>query len=128
MRIAQAGAMASLCAWAETGTRPPVAPPILVDAAGRARLDAHGNALGGLRFPQVSAPIATYGVDEDGVGPCTVFGYRRAWSAETLRALYKSPQAYVAIVRAQTATLVTQRSITPEHGEDLIAQALTVSF
>jgi hypothetical protein len=127
-RIAQAGAFASLCAWAETDAIPPRAPRILVDKAGRTKLDAHGNALGGLRFPQVSAPVATYAVGEGSAPLCGLFGYKRVWSAAELRALYPSAEAYVAAVRAQTSALVRQRFITPEGGAELLAEAQTIAF
>ena len=127
-RIAQAGALANLYAWVERDVKPPRAPRILVDKSGRARLDSQGNALGGLRLPQVSAPVATYGVGPQGPGLCALFGYRRAWSGDQLRALYKSRDAYLALVRAQVAALAKQRFLTREGASELIAQAQSIDF
>ena len=68
--------------WVVNGTAPPSAPPLQVASTGPlvfAR-DANGNAVGGVRSPQVDAPIAALGgTGNSGAGPigqfCRLFGY-----------------------------------------------------
>lgn len=45
--------------WVRTGEAPPHAPDPLVENGEYVR-DADGNTLGGLRFPELQAPVATY--------------------------------------------------------------------
>jgi hypothetical protein len=64
--------------------------------------DARGNALGGIRTPQVDVPIATLsGLGQSGGGFCGLFGTTVPFDAATLAALYPTHDAYVkAIVRS----------------------------
>ncbi|HVY04034.1 MAG TPA: alpha/beta hydrolase domain-containing protein [Caulobacterales bacterium] len=125
LRVAQAGAFANLYAWAEEGRRPPRAPLLQTDKAGALKLDEDGNVLGGLRFPQVSAPVATYGVGQD---ECHLFGYTKPFSAAALAARYGSPDAYVALVEKQVAQLTKQRFVTAAGADELLARARAVQF
>ena len=94
VRIAQEGAFANLCDWAEKDIKPPRGALIAVDKEGHALADADGNAKGGLRFPQISAPIASYGVGEG--RECGLFGYVKTFAADVLKARYSSATEYAA--------------------------------
>ncbi|MBP0491527.1 alpha/beta hydrolase domain-containing protein [Pararoseomonas indoligenes] len=105
----------------------------------RAGLD--GNAVAGLRLPLLEAPRATYvgwnaqkGVD----GPqeiCTQVGSVLPFAATeaereaardsrpSLEALYPTPGAYEAAVRAATARMVTERVLLPADAEAAISAA-----
>ena len=55
-------ALQRLVDWARTSTPPPSIAPIEIDTAWppAVRRDRHGNALGGVRLPELEAPIATH--------------------------------------------------------------------
>jgi hypothetical protein len=68
------------------------------DPAAIAR-DARGNALGGIRTPQVDVPIAALsGLGQSGGGFCGLFGTTTPFDAATLATLYPSHARYVAAV------------------------------
>jgi len=91
-------AFAALDRWVRTGKPPPHAPRLRV-AAGPPRTltrDARGNALGGIRTPQVDVPIATLsGQGQTGSIFCILFGTTTPFDAATLASLYPSHDAYV---------------------------------
>ena len=61
--------------------------------------DALGNALGGIRTPQVDAPIAALsGLGQSGGGFCGIFGTTSPLDALTLATLYRGHSAYVSAV------------------------------
>jgi hypothetical protein len=57
--------------------------------------DAHGNALGGVRTPQVDVPIATLSGEGEGADLCPILGSTVPLDAGTLASLYPSHRAYV---------------------------------
>jgi hypothetical protein len=85
--------------WVRRGTLPPRAPRLEVtaDPAPVIMRDAHGNALGGVRTPQLDAPIATLsGQGQTGSVLCILFGTTAPFDTATLAALYPDHRAYVA--------------------------------
>ena len=90
--------------WVRTG-KPPAHALRLRVAAGPPRTiarDGHGNALGGIRTPQVDVPIAAFTGEQNGSIICRLFGTTAFFDAATLASLYPSHRAYVA--RFDTAT------------------------
>ncbi len=85
-----------LVAWVERGTAPPKAPRIQYDGTAYA-LDANGNVLGGVRSPQVDAPVATLRGpgNEGGTGFCRLFGVTTPFSEAKLDTLYRSHPQFV---------------------------------
>jgi len=92
--------------WVRSGVAPPQSADIELadpDAADPIRRDEHGNALGGVRLPQVEAPTATLDGLQNAVaagGPggqnfCFLFGHTRPFDASTLRALYPDHATFV---------------------------------
>lgn len=112
--------LANMFDWIAKGIAPPRAPLIDTDAAGATRLDADGNAIGGLRLPPVSVPVAAYGV---GTGGCRNFGYTAPFTDVRKQALHGNHAAYVARVRAAAEALVAQRLLLPDAVPVLIASA-----
>jgi hypothetical protein len=51
-----------LQAWMIEGQEPPHAPPLATNANGSFKRDSLGNALGGVRLPEVEAPLNVYGI------------------------------------------------------------------
>jgi len=94
-----------LDAWVQTGTTPAVGPLLDVDSTSPVVLtrDAQGNALGGVRSPQVDAPVATITGLNSGPGFCRLFGSTTPLTSAQLSALYPTHDAFVA---QWTASLV----------------------
>jgi len=92
-------AMHDLARWTSGGRPPPRAPRINVAPGPPPTIerDEFGNALGGIRLPQLEAPTATLS-GEPGGGPgfCSLFGYTAAFDAARLSSLYPTQGDYVA--------------------------------
>ncbi len=89
-------ALHHLVVWAEGGQAPPTAPRIQYDGTSYA-LDANGNVVGGVRSPQVDAPVATLrGPGNDGgTGFCRLFGTTQPFSPTKLDTLYRNRGQFV---------------------------------
>ena len=87
--VAQA-ALSHLARWAAEGVAPPGAPRLDLDDAGTGfRLDAHGNATGGIRTPWVEAPTAVLsGLGQSGESFAMLFGRTDPFDEAVLAALY----------------------------------------
>ena len=88
--------------WVVNGTAPPIG--ALMQTTGTSPVvfayDANGNVLGGVRSPQVDAPIAALGgVGNSGSGAlgtfCRLFGTTVPFTSSQLAALYKNHGAFV---------------------------------
>jgi hypothetical protein len=89
--------------WVAKGVAPPRAKPLQTTGVSPVVFakDANGNALGGVRSPQVDAPIAALGgTGNTGSGPlginCRLFGTTVPFSSSQLAALYKNHGQFVA--------------------------------
>ena len=105
------------------------------------QVDADGNDLGGVRYPDMQAPIATYigwalrkaGFAEGELlmtnGCLKAFARTQAEREEigdprlSIEERYSSHQAYVAIVKRAVDELIKEGFLLPEDGEDYIAAA-----
>ncbi len=97
-----------LVSWIGGGDAPPSADRLTITADGTYATDAHGNALGGIRLPDVEAPIATLkGLGND-PNFCRLFGITTAFDASQLQALYPDHAAYVSAFRSAVDRLVDQ--------------------
>jgi hypothetical protein len=83
--------------WVVTGTPPPRAPLLATTHVSPVvfKLDANGNAIGGVRTPQVDAPIAALGSQGNSGGFCFLFGSTVPYSAAHLATLYKTHGQFV---------------------------------
>jgi hypothetical protein len=84
--------------WVKEGTVPPVAPRLRTIGVSPVvfATDAHGNVLGGIRTPQVDAPVATLsGVGNTGAAFCFLFGRTIPFSPAELAGLYKNHGQFV---------------------------------
>ena len=94
-------ALSALNRWVRRG-RPPKPVPRLEVSAGppvAIQKDAHGNALGGIRTPQVDVPIATFTGEQEGRIICRLFGTTTAFDDAQLASLYPSHPAFVSAYR-----------------------------
>ncbi len=84
--------------WVVTGISPPRAPLLATTHVSPVvfKLDANGNAIGGVRTPQVDAPIAALGSQGNSGGFCVLFGSTVPYNAAHLASLYKTHAQFVA--------------------------------
>jgi hypothetical protein len=148
------GALENLRRWAIEGVAPPRAERIellldpdagphgdMAEALPCAR-DDDGNAIGGVRMPEVEVPIASYYphstlVDPGGVTrppgrpPISlggIMGSMTPFPPEQLRERYGTPANYLAAYRKVTDDLVADRWILPADAERMLATAADVTF
>ncbi|MBM4370444.1 MAG: hypothetical protein FJ098_02235 [Deltaproteobacteria bacterium] len=90
-------ALATLNRWARDGTPPPPMPRLELDGTGDDLLrDAAGIALGGIRSPQVDAPVATLsGLGQAGGSFCGLFGTTTPFTEEERAQRYPDHAAFV---------------------------------
>ncbi len=90
-------ALRQLVKWIDSGRPPPSIPPIEVDPGPPAaiRCDEQGNALGGIRLPEVAAPNATNTGTNDSNPMAALAGSTRPFSPEQLRELYGVLDTYL---------------------------------
>jgi Alpha/beta hydrolase domain len=106
--------------WVRTGIAPPTAPDPVV-ASGQYVRDADGNTLGGLRFPELQAPVAKYaGVVVPSLD-CT--SAVNPFAQSRLDALYSSHGDYVRQYTKATNELYKGGFILKEDANKLIAGA-----
>src|SRR5205823_12171072 len=89
-------AFAALHHWVRRGRIPHAAAPLEVAAGPPVTImtDAHGNALGGVRTPQVDVPIATFTGQQPGAILCQLLGTTALFDAATLASLYPDHDAF----------------------------------
>ena len=129
--------------WVATGQAPPQSPRLEVNPADPHAFlhDANGNALGGIRSPQVAAPVAKLsGVGQPGAAPvhtragantkavsgqalCGIFGTTVPFSAAKLAALYPTHADFVKKWDAATAAEVRQGYLLPADAQSLDQEA-----
>ena len=90
-------AVHALNRWVMSGSPPPRALFLATthDSPVVYKLDANGNVLGGVRTPQVDAPIAALGSQGNSGGFCLLFGSTVPFSAAHLASLYESHRQFV---------------------------------
>jgi hypothetical protein len=98
--------------WIHGGPPPPRAARIETDSDGAARADSDGNALGGLRLPEIEVPAARYGTAG---GMCFLYGYRLPFGTARLRELYGTQDRYLARVDAAARAQIGQGWLRPEE-------------
>jgi hypothetical protein len=98
-------ALRRLARWVQSGRRPAPAPPLSVQPGSPPSIDRDplGNALGGIRTPQVDVPIAVLsGSGQPAGSACSRFGTTLALDAASLASLYPNHRSYVRAVNRAT--------------------------
>lgn len=111
--------------WIVDGEAPAEAPPLeVVDDREIAR-DENGNALGGVRTPDVDVPIATLSGDNtsDGGVICILFGSTVPFDSVELESLYGSVDNYVAEVTEAAESAVAAGYLLEEDAQGMIEEA-----
>jgi hypothetical protein len=111
--------------WVRTGVAPPTGPPLQLASTSPVLLarDANGNALGGVRSPQVDAPIATLLGTNTGPGFCRLFGSTIPLTSTQLHALYPTHDDFVTKWLASVYTNVAAGFLLPADASELINAA-----
>jgi hypothetical protein len=102
--------------WVAEGRPAPSFPRIAVDPGRppRIRRDAHGNAVGGIRLPELEAPVAEYRGMAVGTGLPPLFGAARPFTDDELREMYPSRQLLAARWQSAVDALAASEAIRPE--------------
>ncbi len=108
--------------WVAKGQSPPQAPLLATTQTSPVTFlrDAHGNAIGGVRSPQVDAPIATLS-GQSGGGPsfCFLFGTTVPFSANQLSSLYPTHRQFVSAWSRAIRRDVERGFLLPADGVEL---------
>ena len=121
--------------WVTNGTPPPIAPPLQIASTSPFAYakDANGNVLGGVRTPQVDAPIAALGGFGNTAAPgntnpisafCRLFGSTVPFTPEQLAALYKNHGQFVSAWGQATKNLVKAGFILKADEKELTQSAV----
>jgi hypothetical protein len=78
------------------------------------RRDPHGNALGGIRLPEMVAPVAAYRGIAFGTGRAPLYGGCRAFGADELRSLYPSREVFLEKWQGALDQLIRTGALLPE--------------
>lgn len=121
---ASRGALHALHRWVN-GDGPPPHQPRLHKLGRPAVLqrDEHGNALGGIRWPDLEAPLATSVGECPPEGYVQLFGSMTPFSPEKIRALYPDHAAWLEKYERATRHLVESRVILEDDADSMIAKA-----
>jgi Alpha/beta hydrolase domain len=109
-------ALSRLARWIRSGRSPGSTPPLSVRPGFPPVIerDTLGNAVGGIRTPQVDVPIAALSGTGQPVGsPCSRFGTTIAFDAATLASLYAAHRSYVRAVNRATKLAIRRGVLLP---------------
>jgi hypothetical protein len=114
--------------WVVEGRPAPSFPRIAVDSGRppRIRRDTHGNAVGGIRLPELEAPVAEYRGMAVGTGLPPLFGAARPFADEELRELYPSRRLLAARWQSAVDALAASEAIRPEDAADMAGRVDSV--
>jgi hypothetical protein len=122
-----AAAFDHLVAWLKHGTPPPSGADRRLALASTSPVviarDAFGNALGGIRLPDMAAPTALNTGQNQGPGLCSVRGRTVPFDVKTLAALYPRHVDYVHAVAAAAAENVNAGFLLPEDANATVTKA-----
>lgn len=93
---------------------------------GTIRRDADGNALGGVRLPDLDAPLAAYGPSNTGgevVGACLLLGSTTAFGSARIRWLYPTRQDYVTAFTQAADRAVAAGHLLPADRDEAVERA-----
>jgi hypothetical protein len=112
--------------WAVEGRPAPAQPRLAVVGGQPARVDRDqlGNALGGVRLPELQAPTAEYRGLSFGTGRAPLFGASRRFGDDVLRSLYPTREVFLKQWQDAVDQLVISRAILAEDAEVMKARGL----
>ena len=110
--------------WLDGGAPPPHQQRLL-KAGDPARLprDEHGNAIGGIRWPDLEAPLGTHTAEHFGDGLNMLIGNSTAFPPEKVKALYPDHGTWFAKYKAAVDQLVAAEVVLPDDAAEMRARA-----
>ena len=119
------GAAHALRRWLDGGGAPLHQPRLLKEGdPPRFPRDEHGNAMGGIRWPDLEAPLGTHAAERLGDdGTSLLRGSSTAFSPEKIKAVYPDRSAWFAKYKAATDQLVETGVIAPDDAAMMLAHA-----
>jgi hypothetical protein len=126
----QDAALRAVQRWLTDGTPAPSQPRIAVDDGTPPRLqrDELGNAVGGIRLPELEAPTHEYRGAAFGTGRAPLFGSARPLADDAVRARFPTRAAYRARWRDAVDALVAAGALRPEDAPAMKARGDTVDL
>jgi hypothetical protein len=100
--------------WLVDAAAPTSQPRIETDQRGRLVRDEHGNALGGVRLPDLELPVGTFKGMSIKMGSAPLFGGFLPMDADVLGSLYPSSEAFVERWDAAVAAMLAARTLLTE--------------
>ncbi len=126
---AKRGAIHALHRWIEDGLAPPSQPRIDRDpATGSFVRDQVGNAVGGIRWPELEAPLATHRGEPVPGGAPFWLGLSTPLPDDAIRALYPNREHWLARYRAAVDHLVATQVIVPADADEMMARTELISL
>ncbi|KGM41441.1 hypothetical protein JY96_18955 [Aquabacterium sp. NJ1] len=134
-RLFNHAALRALRTWVTEGKAPPIAPRMQRTRLGFVQDDEYGNALGGLRLPDLDVPLAQHGMYSNfpssqwsmwSFYACMAGGSRNPLPIEVVRKLYPTDQAYFDAYKKAADKLLSQGFLLPEDHASLLAYARTI--
>jgi hypothetical protein len=136
-RMFDHAALHALRMWVINGTPPPKAPRMQRGSIGFVQSDDVGNAQGGLRLPELDAPIAQYGMysnfptnslSQRARYACVAGGSTNPLDADALKARYANAQAYLNAYKLAADKLLGEGFLRPADHAALLEQAKAVQL
>jgi hypothetical protein len=118
MRYAVDAALDYLNRWHGHGNAPPAGARFAFDASGALARDAYYNALGGIRYPPIDVPVASYVSTT-----CQLGGFTVPFTEAQLAMLYPTHADYFCAMQAASRQSVMEGFLLPEDADDLMARA-----
>lgn len=122
----EAATLLMLEAWIRDGRKPPSSRFMsLTTEEGKVKLarDAQGNVIGGVRPPELEAPLGSYVESNSGQGFCGLFGGFKPFDAATLQRLYPRRQDYLRRFTAAARAAVKEGFLDQADAERLVRSA-----
>jgi hypothetical protein len=120
-------ALHSLHLWMRDGTPPAKGEVLKTDANGKTLKDEHGNALGGVRSPDVDVPIRTLSGDpaasNSGSFWCFLFGSTTPFTPDELMTLYPTHDEYVEKVKEAASEVRAGGFLLEPEEKSFVAEA-----
>lgn len=136
-RMFDHAALHALRMWVSKGTLPPAAPRMQRGSIGFVQSDDVGNALGGLRLPELDVPVAQYGMysnfptnslSQRARYACVAGGSTNPLGADALKARYAGAQAYLSAYKQAADKLLDKGFLRPADHAQLLEQAKAVKL
>ena len=121
---AMRAAFHALRRWVDGGPPPPHQPRLLKQGdPARLPRDEHGNAIGGIRWPDLEAPLGTHVAEHFGDGLNMLVGTSTPFEPEKVEALYPDHTAWLARYCHALDHLVETEVVLPDDADDMRARA-----